>query len=112
MLKTIVWWLSMSGGISLALRGPKGIANRAQSSALCSACLALKGQQKDLRSEMFTSAGAPYASPVLWKCWQDPARIFGSCHLTFLPTLDQTQVWALLREPFLTLVSCWRGEQS
>lgn len=57
---------------------------------------------------MFTSAGAPYASPALWKCWQDPARIFG----TFLPTLDQTRVWTLLQEPFLTLVSCSRGEQS
>lgn len=57
---------------------------------------------------MFTSAGAPYASPALWKRWQDPARIFG----TFLPTLDQTRVWTLLQEPFLTLVSCSRGEQS
>lgn len=61
---------------------------------------------------MFTSAGAPYASPALWKRWQDPARIFGSCCLTFLPTLDQTRVWTLLQEPFLTLVSCSRGEQS
>lgn len=25
MLNTIVWWLSLSGGIALAMRGPKGI---------------------------------------------------------------------------------------
>lgn len=61
---------------------------------------------------MATSAGAPYASPTLWKCWQDPAHGFGSSCLAFLLTLDQTQAWGWLWEPFLTLASCSCGEVS
>lgn len=61
---------------------------------------------------MATSAGAPYAGPALWKRWQDLAHSFGSSCLTFLLTLDQTQAWGLLWEPFLTLASCSCGELS
>lgn len=92
---------------------PKATVSGAQTSALSSACLVLKGQQKDLRrTGMATSAGVPCADPVLWKLRQDLAHNFGSSCLTLLLTLDQMWGWGLLWEPFLTLASCSRGELS
>lgn len=87
---------------------PKPTVSGAQTSALSSASLVLKGQQKDLRrTGMATSAGAPCAGPVLWKRWQDLAHNFGSSCLALLLTLDQMWGWGLLWEPFLTWLFTW-----
>lgn len=51
MLKTIVWWLSMSGGVSLAVRGPKGICQQRPNLSSVFSLLSPQGPAERLEEE-------------------------------------------------------------